>query len=236
MAFPTVQTADTKNGNVTANSSSWTLTYPTNLASGDLVLACVGIDEAPSVSFPAGWVVATQGDGTSQVTLAVAKKLSNGTETGNFTVTLGSTQMGGWRVFRITGWGGTLGADWTSGHAEVGFAGSAGTSSSTPNPPSLNPAGWGTEDTLWVAACATDGASTVSTYPTNYTTTSTNNPASSRDGTAMSLGFRQLNAASEDPGTFTMSGSLPWVAATVAIRPVVPAYSHSGWGIPLNSA
>jgi len=73
VAFPIIQTADTKTGHVTANSTSWTLTYPTNLVSGDLILAFVATDGDPSMTFPANWVRDATG-GTLAARIGVGKK------------------------------------------------------------------------------------------------------------------------------------------------------------------
>jgi hypothetical protein len=114
MAFPTIQGADTKNGTQASNSTSWTLTYPTNIASGDLLLAFIGSDgggayDGTALSFPAGWVVvaANRDSSSNNVSFAIAAKIAAGTETGTFTVTMRATEQGGWRVFRITGWYGS---------------------------------------------------------------------------------------------------------------------------------
>lgn len=222
MAFPAVQTADTKNGTVTSNSTSWTLTYPTNLASGDLILAFVATDgnTTTTPSWPAGWVSTATTDSNTATTLIVAKKLSAGTETGNFTLTLPASEQGGWRIFRITGWGADLGTtfDNTSTSKDVVIASTSG-ASTTPNPPSLDPDPWGTEDVLWVAAMAADTSRTISTFPTNYTTTSSD-VSGGATGATLATSFRNVNAASEDPGTYTISASDDWVAATVAIASV----------------
>ena len=248
MAFPILQTADTTNGTVTTNASTWTLTYPTNVAAGDLLLAFIAHDggtytgaqpipnEIPGTvrpAFPSGWTVRAEGDtqlitnGTVIVTLAMAYKISDGTETGNFSITINNsdTEQGGWRVFRITNWRGS-----SSGITQI-FAGSSGTTSSTPNPPSLTPS-WGADDTLWVAAMAADTSRTISVYPTSYGTTSAD-VSGGNAGATLGVAFRSLNAASEDPGTFTISASDDWSACTVAIQGPPPSIP---WivGIPIR--
>lgn len=227
MSFPVIETADTKNGTVVSNSSSWTLTYPTNLASGDLILAFVATDGSPSYSFPAGWVLVNGnvvGNGGA-VQGQVAKKLSDGTETGTFTLTLGASEQGAWRIFRITGWEGTLGTTWDNTNAASGSVTiarvSAGGASSTPDPPNLDPLNWATEDTLWIATCMVDTSRTISVYPL-----ADNNTADVSGGAGgATLGLCTLNDAvsSKDPGTFTISTSDDWGAATVAVRPAAAA-------------
>src|SRR4051812_25221320 len=108
MAFPTIQTADTKSGTVAANATSWTFTYPTNIAAGDLLLAFVASDgggcyDGTALSFPAGWVVvaASRDSVSNNVSFALAAKIALGSETGTFTVTVRASEQGAWRVFRI---------------------------------------------------------------------------------------------------------------------------------------
>ena len=217
MAFPAIQTADTKNGVVTSNTNAWTLTYPTNLAAGDLILAFMAVDGTPGASgttWPSGFVQAN-GDGLAfAATLMCRGKISDGTETGNFTVTLfgGANEQGAWRVFRITGWFGSGLSDVT-GWASNG----ASTQTDTPDPPDLNPANWDVEDTLWFAACAVDTSRTISVYPL------ANNQTADVSGGAngATLGICTLDdaVASKNPGTFTISNSDDARSLTLAVRP-----------------
>lgn len=231
MAFPVIQTADTKNGTVTSNSSSWTLTYPTNLASGDLILAFVATDgnstSGGAPGLPANWNSYYGHDGGGNVTGIIAAKISDGTETGTFSMTLSASEQGGWRIFRITDWFGSGIPATDSGLTSTAKNGDglsvfgAGSASSTPNPPSLDPANWATEDTLWFATCHVDTSRTISVFPLADLNTS---DVSGGAGGA-TLGLCTLNdaVASKDPGTFTISTSDDWVAATVAVRPAAAA-------------
>lgn len=115
MAYPVVNTADTKSGTVTTNLSSWTLTYPTSLVSGDLLVSFVAYDGAYVTStsptlltWPTGWIT---GAGVSAANgIAWAAKIANGTETGAFSITLPGLEQGAWIVYRITGhWNESLG-------------------------------------------------------------------------------------------------------------------------------
>lgn len=220
MAFPTIQTADTKSGTVTSNSSSWTATYPTNIASGDLLLLFVGADGSTGVvnSLPAGWVL----DGTTSGanSLSWAKKKAGGTETGDFTIGLGASEQGGWRVFRITGWEGTLGTVFANGstsEAVVEASTITGSPSNAPNPPSLDPNNWATEDTLWFAACGIDTSRTISVYP--LADNNTADVSGGSNGATLGVCTTTSAVSSLDPGTFTCSASDDWVASTIAVRP-----------------
>jgi len=81
------------------------------------------------------------------------------------------------------------------------------------DPGSLNPSGWGTEDTLWIAACAR-----FNTAPTGGPSGYTN----SLSTTVLRVDYKTVNAASEDPGTFT-GGTGNGSVATLAIRPIAAA-------------
>lgn len=78
------------------------------------------------------------------------------------------------------------------------------------DPPSLDPAGWGTEDTLWIAACY------------RFTTAATANPSgytAVNSNTWMRVGSKNSTASSEDPGAFT-GGSGNATCVTIAVRPI----------------
>lgn len=229
MAFPTVSDADTKNGTVTTNATSWTLTYPTNIAVNDLLLAFVATDgtQASAGTWPAGWI--TERVNSAASCLIIAKKKATGSETGTFTVTLPSSEQGGWRVFRITAatWGGTLGADWgVSQDVQRQFS-NAGTDAN-PDPPTVTWNGGGggaAADVLWFAVAAVDTSRTFSVFPqTPSVFTNTSSDVSGGAGGA-SLGLARLasNAANVDPGAFTISAADDWVAGSIAVSPLAVA-------------
>lgn len=239
MAFPTIETADTKNGTVTSNSSSWTITWPTNLAAGDLILLFAGVDGSVGFSFPDGGWVSRVAIVTGAATCGLlAKRIATGSESGTWTLTLSANEQGGWRIFRITGWHGTLGTDFSNdangGSVEANRASTGGTSAN-PNPPNVDPFSWGTEDTLWIAGCSADTSRTISVYPL-----ANNQTADVSGGTGgATLGLCTLNdaVASKDPGTFTISASDEWTAWTVAVRPAAavvppPRYGYVNYQDP----
>jgi len=229
MAFPQVVDADTQSGTVTSNSTSWTLTYPTNLQAGDLILAMVATDGGTlDRTWPSGWVAVQRNSG-SAATLHVAAKTSDGTESGTFSLGLGSSEQGAWRIVRIVGWFGGLFTDAASGSNITNPASPEGTGidvelsgfspSSVPDPPNLNPGGWDIEDTLWIAAMAADTSRTVSGYPSNLTTDNDSLVSGGANGATLAWARTESAVASLDPGTFTISTSDDWAAVTIAIRP-----------------
>src|SRR3990172_7549288 len=115
MAFPQVSDADTQSGLQTSNSNAWTGVYPTNLAAGDLILL-IGAADGTSGTLtgaPTGWGTFQNYGSEGSVRLWCAAKVSDGTETGNFTISLAASEQGCWRTLRITGWWGTLSTGYT---------------------------------------------------------------------------------------------------------------------------
>ena len=143
MAFP--QMAESVSGVVTSNSNNWTLTYPGSITSDSLLLLGAGIDGGPTATLPAGWQKITETGTTAR--LLVAYKFADGTETGDFSLSLTASEQGVWRIWRIEG------AHDTTPPA-VGTA-ATGTSAN-PNPPLNNPAAWDVEDVLWWAFVGSD--------------------------------------------------------------------------------
>lgn len=230
MAFPVVQTSDAQSGVVTSNSTSWSLTYPTNLANGDAIVAFIGRDGGTGVgTWPSGWV-AVEINATATC-LVYAKKLSDGTETGSFNVTGLPSEQGGWRTLRITNWEGTIGTSFgvgagaASGSVQTTAGGTATGASSSPDIPSGNPANWDVEDTLWIAACAVDTSRTFSAWPSGYSPgdNTWDNVSGGANGASLSVQYRTNAAASEDPGAWTISASDDWAVALIAVRPAAAA-------------
>lgn len=241
MAFPTIADADTTSGTVTSNSSSWTLTYPTNIAAGDLLIAMIAAD---GISGYADWG-AMSGAGSwwysfgslamrqsSANAISVLYKKADSALSGTFDIPLAASEQGSWSVYRIpagTWYGGETQAGFVSlssgpqNATNVAVSGSTSTST-TPDPPSLDPANWDAEDTLWLAVTSVDASRTVSAYPSSPDTFTNTGYLASGGNSGATLGWARLekNAASVDPGTFTISSSDEWVAATIAIRPAAP--------------
>lgn len=214
MSFPTVAASNTSQQ--TSNSATHTVNLPTGIVSGNLLLvffACDGNTTAEVTTPASGWeTLFTQNVLADTAFLKVFYRFADGGEGSTITITTGATEQSNHISFRITG-----------AHAsEVpAFASTRpGSSSANPNPPSLNPANWDVEDTLWIALAAWDGSPTGTGYPTDYTSNqiTVQNPVGSGSA-GIIVATRELAAASEDPGTFTMSASEQWAAATIAVRP-----------------
>jgi hypothetical protein len=208
--------ASTSSG--TGGGSSTAITIPAGSV-GETIVVLFGVDGVPTVTHTGtGWtqtgLVGTQASGY------VFTKIASGADT--LTVNYSAAEVTGYYVYRITG-----------AHASTPPEAAAviGTSA-TPDPPNLAPS-WGAEDNLWVAGFALDdGTKTLSSYPTNYSDNQAT-VAGSTAGVRLGIATRELNASSENPGSFTVSASDSWVALTIAVR---PAAGGGGGGTTITAA
>lgn len=188
---------------------------PATVDAGDLLIAIVSVRNALTWNtIPTGWNKISESAGGGSVgELSIFYKIADGSEDGGtatWVTSVGSSAA--WMVIRITGWHGTT-------PPEVGTAASGDVSNA--NPPTLSPS-WGAEDTLWLAVAghAAISAAAFTAAPTNYLNFANNGASSGGAAVSVAFGTRELNAASEDPGTFTAGGSNRfWAAQTVAVRP-----------------
>jgi hypothetical protein len=215
LAFPLIsgntQTAET------GNSATKTLTYPVSIDSGDLLILFIGHDSVsgtPFGSYPSGWVELYDGANSDHAG-AVAYKIADGTESGNFTVTANDSERAHHVTLKITGWHGTTAPELTSNTGN----------SINPDPPSITPS-WGSEDNLIIAACIHDNTDTdwpVVTFP--YTNNQIDNSA-----TVSSVGVGicadEDTSTTVNPGTYEMTGTDRWTAWTIAVRPAAAAGSN----------
>jgi hypothetical protein len=206
MSFPTVAASN--------NSAQATATYdhtvnlPANISAGNLLLVFFVVDSNPTITFPEGWTQLFQAANSTYVNFGVWYRIADGGEGGTITVTTDDNKTSAHISYRITGHGSS---------AEAGTA-VAPSGSTSPNPPSLSPT-WGAGDTLWFACFGQNEGQgeTVDAYPTNYTD-GENKQSGSLNECKVAVARRELNAASEDPGTFTISDTERWVANTIAIK------------------
>lgn len=208
MAFPVV--AAVNGGNNPGDTANHTVNLPAGINAGDLLLVFFASDGNPTIGFPGGWTCLFQewaAGGSPAVRFGCWYRIADGGEGATINVTTSASERSAHTSYRIVDYFG------------VPEAGTPVASGPTPNPdpPSSSPS-WGALDTLWLAACGYDSNKTVTFYPTNYTD-GRNDLANQVDGCGVGTARRELNAASENPGTFTISGNDQWVANTVAIQP-----------------
>lgn len=213
MAFP--NKAGTATSKETGNQTSHTVTLPTPVGAGDLVVVKVALDsfdEANSFTWPAPWVEIfdVEHPGGNIVSVTAGYLIAAGSET-TVIVTSTHSDHSTHIAYRFDDWHGTTPPE---GATATG-------SSQTPDPPSLNPTGWDIEDTFWIAGIAVDRPT--DSHPTTADPTNYVNPVDSVDdvssGVFCRTAERELNAASEDPATYTLTASEDWIAWTIGVPP-----------------
>jgi hypothetical protein len=231
MAFPTIPTVGAGRLLTAVNTAGGATTTFPNLSSltkqaGDLLIAIIfeydgNSTNAEFSSWGGGFTEFGDFAGTATLSIGCAYKVSNGSETGTFTVTTADTSAND----RVTILMSIPGAHASTAPEAGGYV--TGTNANG-NAGSLDPAGWGTEDTLWIVAqgCgedATTGSFTglSTTPPTNYGSMATTGiSADVVGGLEGGVVFRQNAAGSEDPSAWTNDTSNTRVGAiTIAVRP-----------------
>jgi len=233
MAFPDIPTVAASRVlvNNQANTTA-TRTFP-NLSgltrnSGDLLIAiCVAYQTSTGTNaafsgWSAGWTEFHDSATATTMAVGMAYKWSDGTETGTISVTQAAT---------ITGYASMMILSISNAHATTPpEAGSRASGTGAADPAVFDPAGWAAEDTLWIAvagngetsaAGAWGGLTAAPTNYSNYVDTAASDTSTVGECEA-AVAFRQLNASSEDVGTFTGDTSNTRDAVVViAVRQVV---------------
>lgn len=208
MAFPTVAsvTASTE----ASNSTTSTVTLPGTFSVGDLFIGLVAADSgAGAMTWPAGWTEILDAAGTG-FQFSVGYRIAQAGDTAPGVTH--TTERSNHLLICVTGWHGTTAPEITT---------MATGSSVNPNSGSLTPS-WGAADTLWITAAANDD-SLAPTY-TGFPYASNNNQNGTTASAArVAMATSETNAASVDPGNFTLSGVEDWGAVTIAVRPSAAA-------------
>jgi len=193
-----------------------TVNLPASVAVGDLIVAaCNGDGLITSYAWASPWVELTDTDNAGH-SASSAYLIATGGETTVLVTPTGSADQIVCHALRITaaGWHGTTPPE---------AAAQTNVASETPDGgASLNPTAWDTETTLWIIFLGREGATTVDTYPTDYTTNGADTACSPQTSCAFASSWREATAASEDPGTWNLSAATnASIAIVVAVRPTV---------------
>lgn len=204
-AFPIVAATNTSVRETTG--TSHTVNLPAGITSGDLLIVFFGAGNGVTVTWPGGWTEFTSGTVAGSVQQNAAYRRADGTEGASITVTTSAARRSVHASYRITGH-----------HATSNPEGASATgTSANPDPPNLAPS-WGTaEDVLWIVSETHSTSDAITAYPTNYGNTL--EIATSVSALRLGSARRELNASSENPGTYTIANSRDWVAGTAAVRP-----------------
>jgi hypothetical protein len=212
--FPTL--AATNNSIESSNVTTHKMSLPANIAAGNLLICVAAIDSTVDVGFtltaPSGWTLLLKEAGSSE-SLAAWYRFEDGGEGATPDFETSTLQQSAHRCARFSGMHASAAPE--SAPAEL-------TSSTAPDPPSLMPT-WGAKDALYLAVTGwSEGTITASAFPASYTSTGQNGTGvAGSEGVSIGWGFREVNAVSEDPGTFTLSSAANWISFTIAIRPAV---------------
>lgn len=233
MSFPTIPTTGANTLLSTSTSAaSLTHTFPSmnTLAPspGDLILAiCVQYQGGTAGAEFGSWgaslsEIADLATVTAlDAAIGVAYKVAAGTESGTFTATSAHSFQSKNILMRIPAatWHGTTPPEVSSAVRATG---------AVADPPNFDPAGWGAEDTLWIQVyghtetTTTGSPPDISASPTNYSgDLIVGRSADAVGNLAAGVGFRQLNASSEDAGVWTVANPTRGngIAAVIAVRP-----------------
>lgn len=202
MAFASVAAVNVSYTDVSG--TTHTVSLPAGVVNGSRVVAMVSVDATCSFTWPGGWTELYDATAVG-FSVSVAYRDCDGSEGASISVTSSASGVGEHCTARIAGH--------ATGTAPVLASATGGPAN--PNPPNCAP-GLGALDFLWLVMIAHD-ADTTMTAPTNYTESLDANGGAGT-GT-MWIGYRQLNAASEDPGTASAVDGNDWHAFTIAISP-----------------
>jgi len=218
MAFPSASTATTNGSTAT---TSAVVSLPGSIVAGQTLLVLIRCSLGGTHTFPAGWTEISQdsSDGSDDTT-SLAWRRADGAEGASITVTLGTSSK-----FSAISW---LVAGARNPELSPPEISNITTGNNTnPNPGSLTPSG-GAQDYLWFWMGGWEGTQTSppSGNPTNYTSNVVGAETGSVGGVStncrVASATRQFNVATEDPGSWTISGlGDDWTAVTVAVYPEV---------------
>lgn len=192
------------------------VTLPSPIEPGDAILVATAVDADQALTWDdtthGTWEAEVAETGNGFIGCYVHTKPADGTEDGGtLTLALAVADTVKYAVYVIRDWEGTLAGGLDSAVATP-------TSTLTPNPPSLNPSPWGTEDTLWIAMTCTDNNNTVAQWPAGYVD---NRLQPNFGAQAVSIATATRTSTDlelEDPGTFTMTNTRASVPVTLAVR------------------
>lgn len=209
MATPTI--AATTSSNVNSNSTSHTVSLTAG-TSGNLMIVGFACDGATTVDWTGtGFTEILDINDAGNITLSIAYRISDGTEGATISVGTAASERSAHVCYEISSWHGTSAPEVSTG---------ATGNSTTPDPDSVT-ASWGLDTNLFLVFFAVDrgAGATISAYPSGYTLNQLDSQADNNAGARIGSAGQGISAASDDPGTATISTGDQWCAATVVVRP-----------------
>ena len=214
MALPVHRTST--DGANSADVTSHTVNLPSDVQAGDLLLAFVGFNGVPAVTWDdlshGVWTPLADVVSNVDVKMVIFAKIADGTESlGSLTVTTDVAERSAFITYALFDWFGDL----TNGlNVQTAVGNSA-----NPDPPIATDS-WGSVLRKTFALEVCDDARTVSSFPTSYTLHGrTANSGGGGAGVGIGSGAKDDQPGGpQDPGSWTISGVSRWAAATVSIR------------------
>ena len=215
MAFPTIEaTVETSFSTAT---TSHAVAMPSTVNAGDLLLVAFFADNDyadEDVPAPSGFTLVGSWTWMNGSTPrgGIWAKAAAGTEGGttvDFATT--STAEGYAHCLRLSGWGGTVATDIDVGTIVYG-------SSDTIDMEPVT-AGWGSDDNLFLVTLGHHAEDAITANPSGYTTVATGDSGSGTPLVAGRTASQEVAAATDDPGSFTLSGYRRYAGWTLVVKP-----------------
>jgi hypothetical protein len=211
MAFPVIE-GSVGSQEDASNVTSHTVSLPSDITAGELLLVFFVCDGNPTVTWPGApdWTIL--GGGTTSggaVRCEIGWKTATGLEGSSITITTSASERSSHAAFRISGANNSL--TQRSAATDTGTA---------PNHEILFPSG-GQDDYLWFAAIGVDRnrfATDPSGYPTNYSSAVSQVGGGANSCTCQTA-TRSFNTDNQDPSNWTINSSEEWIAQVVAVHP-----------------
>ena len=191
-SFPVIQGSNNSSANTTTSHS---VSMPASIVAGEKLVVVFSCDSTATVDTPSGWTKSV--DVTNGVVrLAIYTKTAAGSDT--LTVTTSGNTDSGHAAYRIV----------TNNSIQIA------TNTSSEDPPNLTPSG-GSGKYTWIAGVGSGGSASVSAYPTNYSSNQVTNTA---EDFMVAMATDDVEASSENPATYTLSGGSNPLSFTIAIE------------------
>lgn len=223
MTFPTtVTTADSNAGGGVTDAPVMSL--PGSLVNGNIVVLTLGARATSVDATPTGWTEIANSGSANVTDLVAWVREVDATWNTDTTVTGSLANAATWSSLAWQ----FSGTEAVATQAPEGAVTAFDTATTAADSPLVTPTG-GAKDYKWLTIYFARDSAATTTWPTNYATT-TLTTQSGGGSHRQSSGERNLNAASENPGAFTISSSQA-SAMTIAIHPA--AGGGGGIAVPV---
>lgn len=187
---------------------------------GDLILIVYAVNvpfgDPPPPDLTGFTTLTSVGTGTSdQIYMKVAYKTASTIGSTSVLIDVTGASTLSWATYRISGWD------------SIQFATASDSFGSQPDAPNLSIGV--SDDYLWLSAAGWLGNYSLSAYP--YANDQINEGWVNASGSSIATCTKNLNASSDNPSSFTTSGSPEWVAATIAILPTASGPVVYGYAV-----